>query len=95
MRTVVWQSTADDDDTDAQRRDHGMDERGHVPRDDAHVPSRRPKLIAYSRCSRPLSNVPLSLKCRDTRRDLDHVKNDSNGARRVRKNSEKITKKSL
>ena len=58
LRTIVCQSTAVDDGNDAQGRDHGMNARRHVPRDEAHVLSGRPRLTTSTRCSRPLSNVP-------------------------------------
>ena len=51
MRTIVCQSIGEDNDDDAQGRDHGMNEREHEPRHEARVVSRRPKahcLLAMS-----------------------------------------------
>ena len=95
VRNIVCQSTADDDDNDAQRRDHGMNAQKHVPRDEAHVQSGRPRLTTSTRCSQPLSKRPFSLKCRDNVGILNLSRTTAwrtAGAQKLRKNTKKYVK---
>ena len=73
----MCQSTADDNDNDAQETDHGTNVWVHVHRDEALVLLRRPKAHSSLAMSAAAIKRSFSLKCRDIRRDLKHVKNDT------------------